>query len=144
MKIEITNQQKLKRIHLNRLSQRLKKVFKILGLSSKKASFLLCDNSFIKKINLKYFKKNIPTDVIAFSLKDEADPDYLGEIIVSVEQACIVCGRYALSFQEELFLYLVHGILHLLGYNDKTKKDKEKMHRKEKEILVKLGRIRND
>ena len=86
MKIEIANQQKIKKINLKRLRLYLQTAGSLLNISSKKITFLLCDNACIRKLNKKYFKKSTPTDVIAFSLGDELDKDYLGEVVVSVEE----------------------------------------------------------
>ena len=57
MGIEITNQQKVKKVNLKQLDKYLKKIFVCLNIPSKKLSILLCDNTFIKKLNKKYFKK---------------------------------------------------------------------------------------
>ena len=141
MKIEITNQQGIKRINLKKLEAACKKVCKLLPKSKdpSRISILLCDNALIKKLNKRYLKKASITDVIAFPLSDEFDPDYLGEVIVSVEQAQKLSQRLKISFQEELLRYLIHGILHLLGYKDSTKSFAEKMMKKQEEILVRLS-----
>ena len=82
MKIEITNRQKIKRINLKGLRKKLIKVgaqnfSSLRGISAKKISILLCDNKFITSLNRRYFKKSCPTDVIAFPLEDNLEPDYL-------------------------------------------------------------------
>ena len=141
MKIEITNKQKIKKINLKIVSFQIKKTAAFLGLSSKKITFCLCDDSFITKLNKEYFKKLTPTDVIAFPLVDEFCDDYMGEVIISVERAVIVAKELNVPWQEELLLYLVHGMLHLAGYKDSSVKDKKIMRIKEQEILV---YIRND
>ncbi len=141
MKVEITNQQSLKSLNLKSLHRQLKKTLKLLDLSSQELSLVLCDNKFIKKLNKKYFKKSSATDVISFSLKDKSNPNYLGEVVVSVEEAINVGNRHACSlhkWQDEVLLYCIHGILHLIGYDDRTKKQREDMSAKEKEILRKL------
>jgi probable rRNA maturation factor len=137
MKIEIANRQKVKRVNLKKIEKILKKVSSLLNLSSKKISFVLVDNRFIKELNKKFFKRNTPTDVISFSLQDEIDKDYLGEVVVSVEEAVKKD-----KWEKELVLYLVHGILHLLGFRDKNKRERIIMQKKEEEILKKL--FKND
>ena len=138
MTIEIINQQRIKRINLKDLKTCLRKVFHLLNISSKKISILLCDNNTIKKLHKRYFKKHYPTDVISFPLSDRFDPDYLGEVIVSVQKASEVAGKLNIKWKDELMLYIIHGILHLIGYKDRTKKQKELMRAKEEEILTKL------
>jgi len=138
MKIEIVNQQKAKRIEIKELSQKIKKALSFLGISSKKLSIFLCDDVFITKLNKKYFKKSCSTDVIAFPLSDNSEPDYLGEVVVSVEVAVGVSKDFGYSWQKELMLYIIHGILHLIGYNDRTRCQRDCMERKQKEILNSL------
>ncbi|MBU1367419.1 MAG: rRNA maturation RNase YbeY [Candidatus Omnitrophica bacterium] len=136
--IEIINQQKIKRINLKELREYLKRILIFLDIPSKKISILLCDNKFIRGLNKKFFRKDSSTDVISFPLKDDFDPDYLGEVAISVEEAAKAAKQYANTWQEELVLYLVHGVLHLLDYTDRTKKHKEAMDKKQKEIIKKL------
>ena len=147
MKIEITNSQQVKRINLRRLHAALKKIcarlksydsaVKRADVSSKKLSILLCDNLLIKSLNKKYLRKSSVTDVITFDLNDEIEPDYLGEVVVSVEEAVEVSRRRSERWQDELMLYLTHGVLHLLGYDDSTEVKREVMEDKQKELLEK-------
>ncbi len=138
MKIRIINQQKIKRVSLKRLRKYLKKVSGLLNISSKRISILLCDNKLIKKLNKKYLKRNSSTDVIAFPLSDRLESDYLGEVVVSTEKAAQVALKLGLRWQDELVLYVVHGILHLLGYDDRTKKKRKILEKKQKDIMGRL------
>lgn len=138
MKVRIINQQKVKRVNLKRLRKYLKKVSGLLNISSKRISILLCDNKLIKKLNKKYLKKNSSTDVIAFPLSDKLEPDYLGEVVVSTEKAVQVALGLGLRWQDELVLYVVHGILHLLGYDDRRNKKRKVFEKKQKEIIEQL------
>jgi len=101
-------------------------------------SLVFCDNDFIRKLNRRYFRKNRATDVISFPLRDEFAPGFLGEVVISVEEALNNAKVYGTSFDAELTLYIIHGILHLLGWRDYKKKDRLKMERKQEEILKKL------
>lgn len=135
MKIEIINQQKIKKINSNKIHRYLEKVLSYLNISSKKVSIFLCDNRRIRELNREYFKKNSSTDVISFPLADAFEPDYLGEVVVSVEESVKVADKLKVKWEDELFLYLIHGILHLLGYDDRTKRKKEVMEKKQEEVL---------
>ncbi len=95
-------------------------------------SIALVRREDIKDLNEKYRGVSSSTDVLAFSL--EEDP-LLGEVIISPEEAMEQAKVYGNSFDEELFLLLIHGILHLLGYEDETEEDKKKMEREEKAIF---------
>jgi len=140
MKIGLINQQKIKRVNLKQLRESLKRILVLLNITSKELSILLCDNTLIKKLNKKYFKKSGVTDVIAFSLTDDLQPKYLGEVIVSVEEAVRVARRLGCKWQDELKLYLIHGILHLVGYNDRTRLGKARMDKEQMRILESISK----
>ena len=93
----------------------------------------LTDNKQIRKINKRFLKHDYATDVISFGL-DESD--YLGDLAVSVQMAKSVAAKLGISFKEELARYLVHGTLHLLGYDDKNSKDKKRMFKRQEDILL--------
>ncbi|MCK4916916.1 MAG: rRNA maturation RNase YbeY [Candidatus Omnitrophica bacterium] len=120
------------------MCEKLDKLGFLLNIADKHISFYLCDNEFIKNLNKKYFKKNLPTDVISFPLKDDLEPDYLGEVVVSVETAVNVSKDLDIKWQKELFLYLVHGVLHLIGYDDMTKVKRLVMEKKQEELLEEI------
>lgn len=138
MRIQIKNLQKIKRINLSDLKKKIKKILDYTGLSKKEISFVFCDNKLIKKINKDYLRKEYPTDVITFPLEDIYFKDSLGEIIISVEEAAKNAEIYKKDFGVELLLYVIHGILHLTGYNDTTKKEREKMREKEEGLLNRI------
>ncbi|MDD4294692.1 MAG: rRNA maturation RNase YbeY [Candidatus Omnitrophica bacterium] len=138
MKIEIINQQKIKRVNLTELERCIGYVLKALGRSKAEISVILCDNTFIKKINRRFFNKRSVTDVIAFGFDDKFNKNNLGEIIVSVEEALVQAPKYGNTFKKEFVLYVVHGILHLIGYDDLTEKKYKIMAAKQDELV---GRI---
>ena len=133
--ILIKNLQSLVRINQGKLKKKATRILSHLNLKRVTVSLVFCDNKFIKKINKKYLGKNSPTDVISFPLNDIFNPNYLGEVIISVEEALNNSRIYNTSFDYEIVLYMVHGILHLLGYKDYTKMERERMEKKQKEIL---------
>jgi len=136
--IQIKNLQKIKRISQAKIRQKTKNILKILDLENFYVSLVFCDNNFITKLNQRYFKRNCPTDVISFPLKDKFTPDFLGEVVISVEETIKNAGIYNTSFDHEFALYIIHGILHLLGWRDYAKKDRLKMGRKQEKILKKI------
>ena len=136
--IQIKNLQRTKRISQHKIRQRTKKIFNIIRMDGVYVSLVFCDNDFIRKLNRRYFRKNRATDVISFPLRDKFAPGFLGEVVISVEEALNNAKVYGTSFDTELTLYIIHGILHLLGWRDYKKKDRLKMERKQEEILKKL------
>lgn len=63
-----------------------------------------------------------------------------GDIVISVDQARVQAKQYKRSIKEELILYIVHGILHLNGYDDHKPKDAKKMRKREDELMIELAR----
>ena len=138
MKIEIINQQKIKRINLKNLESQIKAVLSFLKLKKSKISILFCNDYFIKKLHKKYFNDSSVTDVITFPLKDEFEREYLGELVISVERAVKVADKLKVKWPDELLLYIVHGILHLTGYKDQTAKERQALEKKQAEVLEKV------
>jgi probable rRNA maturation factor len=135
--VEIANLQK----HYEINKSKIRKVVKVVlnkEVKSAKLSIAFVDNEEIKRLNERFLGSNEVTDVIAFPLSNKEDI-LSGEIVISVETAVEVANRKKSNVEGEIILYLVHGILHLLGYNDNNKKNATIMHEKESEILAFLG-----
>ncbi|MEE8190588.1 MAG: rRNA maturation RNase YbeY [Candidatus Scalindua sediminis] len=135
--VEIANLQK----HYEINKSKIRKVVKVVlnkEVKSAKLSIAFVDNEEIKRLNERFLGSNEVTDVIAFPLNNKEDI-LSGEIVISVETAVEVANRKKSNVEGEIILYLVHGILHLLGYNDNNKKNAKIMHEKESEILAFLG-----
>ncbi len=135
--VEIANLQKHYEINKSKIKKVVKVVLKK-EVKSAKLSIAFVDNEEIKRLNERFLGSDEVTDVIAFPLNNKEDI-LSGEIVVSVETAVEVANRKKSSVEGEIILYLVHGILHLLGYNDNNKKNATIMHEKESEILAFLG-----
>lgn len=78
-----------------------------------------------------------PTNVLAFPLSED-ESEFLAEIIISVETAAREARGAGISREERLAELLVHGILHLLGYDHRDRRESGKMRRKEREILKEI------
>lgn len=92
----------------------------------------------IRQLNKKYFKKNRITDVIAVNpgkFDREIFSNYLGDIIICPQKAKENSKRFNASVKNEIFLYIAHGILHLLNYDDSGKKERKKMEKKQQELM---------
>ena len=111
---------------------KLRKISKIPSFKKKKQEFsiLLTNNKEMKSLNYKFRKKNIPTDVLSFPLKNK---NYIGDIAISFE---IINKRSKkTNFFLELDKMWIHGYFHLIGYDHKKFNDYKKMLKKEKEVL---------
>ena len=112
--------------------KKLRKISKIPSFKKKKQEFsiLLTSSKEMKNLNHKFRKKNKPTDVLSFPLKNK---NYIGDIAISYE---IINKRAKKSnFSLELDKMWIHGYFHLIGYDHKKIKDFEKMSKKENIIL---------
>jgi probable rRNA maturation factor len=116
--------------------------------SDKEVSVLFTDDAGISELNAKHLGRNGPTDVLAFPMSAPGDdtlhPEILGDVAVSTERAVSYAEEHGLKVGAELSLYLIHGLLHLLGYDDLNNDQATTMRRRESELLGearKLGLI---
>jgi probable rRNA maturation factor len=94
----------------------------------------------IKEINKNFLGHNYATDVLSFSYNETSlENNITGEIIVSVEMAAKLAQNNGHAVEGEVALYIVHGLLHLLGYDDRQKRNAKKMHQREREVLSNFG-----
>ncbi|HEX3011109.1 MAG TPA: rRNA maturation RNase YbeY [Syntrophomonadaceae bacterium] len=108
-------------------------------------SILLVDNGYIQELNFIYRKLNAPTDVLSFAMNELADdePEYdnteevnvLGDIVISLEQAEAQSLDYGHSLSRELGYLVVHGMLHLIGYDHETEEEARGMRNLEEKIM---------
>ena len=90
------------------------------------------NDPLIRKLNKKYLKKDSPTDVLAFNIGDIKEETKLyADILISADTALRNAKIFKTTPDYELKLYSVHGILHLLGYDDHSLKDKKIIRKKE-------------
>ena len=101
-------------------------------------SILLCDDPFIQELNRTYRKLDKPTDVLSFSMTGgeavTSCPELLGDVIISVETAVRQAEEAGLTPIEEVTSLLIHGVLHLLGYDHQQAEHEEWMQREAQRI----------
>ena len=110
-------------------------------------SIVLADDTRLHELNRDYLGIDAPTDVLSFPASEtdgsEIDPEtgsrYLGDIIISVPYAAKGAAKASHPLESELQLLVVHGVLHLLGHDHATPKEKAKMWKAQAEILTSLG-----
>ncbi len=104
-------------------------------LSKKKSeyniNYIFCSDDYLLGINNQYLKHNTLTDIITFDLSTADSPVLIADIYISIERVEDNAQKFEKPFTEELLRVVVHGILHLLGYKDKTKEQKLTMRRLE-------------
>lgn len=118
-------------------------------------SINLTDDEHIHELNKKYRGIDRPTDVLSFALResdepeiifdaDESQADVLGDIVVSLERARSQAVEYGHSFRRELIFLIVHGMLHLLGYDHVEEADRLEMEAEQKFVMSELSIGRED
>jgi len=141
VKIQIGNNQDLIKIDKRKIRSTITKLLKHLECADKEISITFINDETIQHLNNQYRNKNKPTDVLSFSLQEgefsHINPDVLGDIVISVETANKNAERNCLSFEQEINFLIIHGLLHLLGYDHEntTKEETRKMKRREKELF---------
>ncbi|MFH1856291.1 MAG: rRNA maturation RNase YbeY [Candidatus Omnitrophota bacterium] len=145
--IYISNIQKTTRLPRKKIKLWAEEILNMLKIKNQVLSLLFIDDKEIKKLNKIYRDKNSATDVLAFSMREGrfsgVNPEILGDVVISIETARRRARERKITTLKETLLYLIHGILHLLGYRDDSDKEKEKMKAKEKEIFSKLWNEEN-
>jgi len=137
-KITIHNIHPLCRIKKKGIEKLISRVLRLEGISLP-VDVIFVDDDFMKKINRKFTKRRKTTDVLSFGMKEGKNMgvDYpsLGDIYVSLDQAKRQAQEYRISFKEETSRLVIHGLLHLLGHDHKSKKEAKTMKEKEEAYL---------
>ncbi|MFZ4412103.1 MAG: rRNA maturation RNase YbeY [Bacteroidales bacterium] len=94
-------------------------------------NYIFCTDSYLSQINLEYLKHDTLTDIITFDYTKDHNGLISGDIFISIDRVKENAKLLQLPFSEELHRVMIHGILHLIGYKDKTKALKAIMRQKE-------------
>lgn len=145
MKIQIENKQTKIKIERRKIRSTVLKLLKIMDCANKELSISFVDDNTIKQLNNHYLQRDNSTNVLSFSLHDgeygNINPNILGDIVISAETAQRDAAISDLSLSEEIDFLLIHGLLHLLGFNHEntTKTQTTKMQIKERELFGMLN-----
>ena len=112
-----------------------------MGFHDKELSILFTDDRHISQLNNRYREKEGPTNVLAFPMGGGPEPQVespvLGDVVISVETARRESRDLGESFEDTVDRLLVHGLLHLIGYDHETSsQEAERMEREEKRVLA--------
>jgi probable rRNA maturation factor len=141
MKLQIENSQSKIKIDKRMIRSTVLKILKTLDCADKEISLSFVDDEKIKQLNKQYLGKDKATNVLSFSLLEgeygHINPHVLGDIIISVETAQRDALYGKLTIDQEMDFLIIHGILHLLGYNHEntTEKETKIMRQKEKDLF---------
>ncbi len=127
-----------------------RRILETVGKGNASISVVLTDNAEIRKYNRDYLKRDKPTNVISFPMAEgepiEGNATYLGDVILSVEKARQEAEKFGYHVGEMVLLYLIHGILHLVGYNHEgvSEQRAREMEKQQMDILKDLSPILKD
>jgi len=124
-----------------RLISLAQEILTISGDPEAELSLEIVGNTRIRRLNRQYRQHDHPTDVLAFPIREASGPrtPLLGDVVISFPKAATQASRQGHSIEEELMTLLVHGILHLQGYDhERGEPEARRMRRKEREILETL------
>ncbi|HMK50255.1 MAG TPA: rRNA maturation RNase YbeY [Thermodesulfovibrionales bacterium] len=147
MKVYIKNSQRLLKPNQHKVASLLRKSLRLLGLNKAEISVLFVSDNRMRELNRRYRGIDRTTDVLSFAQDDSSTPQtvaagmdvILGDIVISPRKAAAQAVENGLSFHEELERLLIHGLLHLLGYDHEMNRyQARKMRNKAEELLSSL------
>lgn len=131
--VEVANQQQSHFVDQQRLVSTAETILSDQGISTGEVSIALVDSARMQQLNRQYLDHDYPTDVLSFPL-EQGEP-FSGEVVLCTDVAAEAATRYGWQFDDELLLYLIHGVLHLVGFNDKTESERVEMRDRERHYL---------
>lgn len=97
-------------------------------------NFIFCSDNYLLDINQKYLNHDTYTDIVTFDSSENND-EIAGDIFISIDRVNENAEKFKVDLKDELHRVIIHGVLHLCGYKDKTKEEKNKMTQKENQYL---------
>jgi len=134
--IFIINRQRFLRLNSNKIKSLARYILENEKIGNDVGiNLMFVRNNIIKKYNKEFLNENIPTDVISF--EGNISDGSAGDIIISTEKAAEYAAKNNIDVNEELMRYVIHGILHCLGYEDTTNNKRRKMFIRQEKLLEK-------
>ncbi|MBD3168083.1 MAG: rRNA maturation RNase YbeY [candidate division Zixibacteria bacterium] len=133
--IQVFLQDKSYKITKKEVRRIVKRIFKLEKFSPINVNIIFTDNKQIRKLKKEYFGIDSVTDVISFNMDD----DLLGEIYISLPQARSQANELGISIKTEVKRLIIHGLLHLFGYDHENADDNNKMFEKQERYLKMVG-----
>lgn len=142
--VEIINETDLKIDYIDVMKELINYALKYEKIDNAVFNIIIVDNEYIHKLNKEYRGIDRPTDVISFALEDsqdeiKSDVRVLGDIYISIDKVYEQASEYGHSNLREICFLMIHGFLHLLGYDHIKKTDEKVMFAKQEEILNGFG-----
>ena len=122
----------------HRLSEAARLIMADFEIRAGSVSLAIVDDTTIHELNRRYLGHDYPTDVLSFVYQQQSN-QFDGEVIASAETAARLAAQNGGSFCDELLLYVIHGILHLVGLDDQNEEDRTTMRQYERKYLRHFG-----
>jgi probable rRNA maturation factor len=133
--IPINNRQNQVPVDRPRLRRAIRAIIQDANIRRARISVAVVDNPTIAALHRQFLDDPTPTDVLSFLLEHTEDA-FEGEVVVSAETARAVAADFGATPEDELLLYVIHGTLHLVGYDDTTPRKRAVMRKKERKYLA--------
>jgi probable rRNA maturation factor len=137
-KIAIASPQEIVAIDRGRMREIVRTVLDGEKVADAEISLAFVDNATIHALNKRYLDHDEPTDVLSFPLSEPNAKRLAGELVIGVEVGLAQAHERGHDVQVELGLYVIHGLLHLCGYGDKTEAAAHRMRQRERHYLTTL------
>ena len=138
LKIEVTDRQAVLQLPAEEIERVVRTVLEQEDAGGE-ISVGVVDDDEIRRLNEKFLGRDGVTDVLSFPYEND-DREISGEIVVNAEVAARQAAERSHTPEDETLLYVVHGLLHMLGYDDHKEDEAERMHSREVELLRRCGR----
>jgi probable rRNA maturation factor len=139
LRVKIASPQEAVPLDRARLREVAKAVLEGEGIAAASISLAFVDNATIHRLNKQFLGHDEPTDVISFPLSGPGAKTLEGELVIGAEVARAQAAERGHDEQAELALYVIHGLLHLCGFDDTTAAAARRMRERERHYLQRLG-----
>ncbi|MCS7305368.1 MAG: rRNA maturation RNase YbeY [Thermoguttaceae bacterium] len=136
--VAVVDQQSYVRLAKSKIKQAVQVALESAGVHRARICVAMIDDEQIRRLNRQFLGEDEPTDVLSFPMGCSAE-GLEGEIVVSGERAAAVASQYGWTAEQELLLYIIHGALHLAGFQDASGAQRRRMRRQEALCLRRLG-----
>jgi rRNA maturation RNase YbeY len=120
-----------------RLENWIEKVISEKGFELGEINYIFCDDAYLLKLNIEFLKHDTLTDIISFD--NSLGKLVNGDIFISVERIKENANDFKVSFDDELHRVMIHGVLHYMGFKDKSDDEKQEMRSQENQALLVLS-----
>jgi len=141
MEIQVNSQQEITGLKSQKIKRNLERILKDLGCPDKELSILFTDDIRIAHLNNRYLGRKGPTNVLAFPMEEGPTSNFespmLGDVVISVSTALREAKKHGEALEHTIDRLLIHGLLHLLGYDhQKSTAEAKRMEKEEKRLIT--------